>query len=103
MTPAEQKLWQHLRANRLEGHHFRRQQVLGPFIADFYCHQAKLVVEVDGSVHNLQENYDHFRDEQMQEMGLHVIRFSNVQVDRDIEQVLAMILDTCRSLIGENL
>mgnify|MGYP001252608911 CR=1 FL=1 len=50
MTPAEGKLWMGLRANRLEGFHFRRQQVIEPYIVDFYCHQAALVIEVDGGV-----------------------------------------------------
>ena len=51
MTPVEAKLWQHLRADRLEGIHFRRQQVIDRYIADFYSHQTGLVVEVDGGVH----------------------------------------------------
>ena len=50
MTPSERKLWARLRAGRLEGIHFRRQQVIEPYIVDFYCHQAALVIEVDGSV-----------------------------------------------------
>src|SRR6476469_9993306 len=62
MTPAETMLWQHLRANRLQGYHFRRQQVIAAFIADFYCHAAGLVVEVDGGVHAAQVTYDAERD-----------------------------------------
>jgi very-short-patch-repair endonuclease len=51
MTLAECKLWERLRANRLEGFHFRRQQIIEPYIVDFYCHQAALVIEVDGGIH----------------------------------------------------
>ena len=51
ITPSEAALWQALRANRLGGLHFRRQQIIDGFIADFYCHAAGLVVELDGSVH----------------------------------------------------
>jgi len=51
MTASENLLWQHLRANRLDGLHFRRQQVVDGFMVDFYCHAARLVVEVDGAVH----------------------------------------------------
>src|SRR5512138_3976098 len=75
MTPAEEKLWQRLRANRLEGWHFRRQQVIEPYIVDFYCHQAGLVVEVDGSSHLDQVEYDRERDVALQERGLRVMRF----------------------------
>ena len=62
MTAAERKLWQRLRANRLEGFHFRRQQVIEPYIADFYCHKAQLVIEVDGGIHLEQEDYDRQRE-----------------------------------------
>jgi very-short-patch-repair endonuclease len=51
MTPAEAKLWQHLRAKRLNGLKFRWQHPLGPFIADFYCHAHRLVIEIDGDIH----------------------------------------------------
>ncbi|WP_292738042.1 DUF559 domain-containing protein [Nostoc sp. JL31] len=51
MTPEEKILWQHLRANRLNGLHFRRQQIINGFIADFYCHSTALVIEVDGKIH----------------------------------------------------
>ena len=51
MTPEENILWQYLRANRLHGLHFRRQQIIDGFIADFYCHASRLVIEVDGKIH----------------------------------------------------
>jgi very-short-patch-repair endonuclease len=54
MTPAEKILWQELRVNKL-GVHFRRQQVIAGFIVDFYCHKAALVIEVDGDIHDLQQ------------------------------------------------
>ena len=97
MTPAESRLWQRLRSGRLEGIHFRRQQVIGQFIADFYCHHARLVVEVDGGIHLEQEEYDRSRDESMRAQGLKILRFNNYQVEHEIEQVLAIILDTCRA------
>ena len=80
MTPAEQKLWQRLRANRLGGFHFRRQQIIAPYIVDFYCHAVGLVVEVDGGVHLEQEAYDRDRDENLKGLGLKVLRFSNREV-----------------------
>jgi very-short-patch-repair endonuclease len=57
MTPAEKALWQQLRANKL-GVHFRRQQIIAGFIVDFYCHKAALVIEVDGDIHDLQQEED---------------------------------------------
>ena len=61
MTSAERILWQELRANKL-GVHFRRQQVIAGFIVDFYCHKADLVIEVDGDIHNLQQEEDARRE-----------------------------------------
>ncbi len=95
MTPAETKLWQRLRADRLEGYHFRRQQVIDRFIVDFYCHQTGLVVEVDGGIHLGQEEYDRERELHLQGLGLKVIRFTNTEVRRQIEIVLAAILEAC--------
>ena len=74
MTPAEKLLWREVRANKL-GVHFRRQQVIQGFIVDFYCHQAGLVIEVDGDVHDLQKEEDERREKVLSEMGLRVVRF----------------------------
>ena len=70
-TPPELILWQHLRAGRLPGLHFRRQQVIDGFIVDFYCHSAGLVIELDGAVHHRsdQKEYDQQRDEALQQHG----------------------------------
>jgi very-short-patch-repair endonuclease len=92
-TPAEAKLWFHLRAGRLNGLHFRRQQVIDGFIVDFYCHAAGLVVELDGSVHRLQADYDAERDRILGERGLCILRFSNSQVEIDCPTVLARIME----------
>lgn len=102
MTPAEKKLWSRLRAGRLEGWHFRRQQIVGRYILDFYCHQATLAVEVDGPVHQNQTDYDKARDDFLRARGLSVLRFSNQDVDRHLEVVLATILEECRKLTGES-
>ena len=98
MTPAESYLWKRLRKNQLNGLHFRRQQVIGGMIADFYCHKCKLVVEVDGSVHKNQTDYDIARDKMLKSRGLIVIRFSNEQVLSDIETVLSTISEFCKEL-----
>ena len=100
MTSAESKLWQRLRANRLEGFHFRRQQVIDNYIVDFYCHAAGLVVEVDGGIHLEQEIYDRERDEYLTRRGLKVLRFLNSEVEKEMESVLALILRACQAGSG---
>ena len=95
MTPEEKVLWQRLRANRLGGFHFRRQQVIDGFIVDFYCHAAGLVVEVDGDVHRQQVEYDAERDRVLAARGLQVMRVSNGEVRDDVEEVLERILVIC--------
>ncbi|MFP4120840.1 MAG: endonuclease domain-containing protein [Coleofasciculus sp.] len=74
MTPEEKILWQHLRANRLNGFHCRRQQIIDGFIADFYCHAARLVIEVDGKIHQHQAEYDAERDRVLSARGLQLLR-----------------------------
>lgn len=94
MTPAEAKLWQYLRRNGCGGLHFRRQQVLDGFIADFYCHSAGLVIELDGGIHEQQVDYDTVRESLLRARGLQILRFPNEQVLSNIETVLATILHT---------
>jgi very-short-patch-repair endonuclease len=91
MTEAEWRLWSALRANKLDGLHFRRQQVIDGFIVDFYCHAAELVVEVDGPIHDQQEDYDAERDAILAARGLQVIRVSNEQVMLEFSSVLRSI------------
>ena len=79
MTPAEAILWQHLRTNKLDGLHFRRQEVINGLIADFYCHEAGLVVEVDGAVHEDRTDADAERDRILTGRGLRVLRFTNAR------------------------
>lgn len=90
MTPAERVLWQELRANKL-GVHFRRQQIMAGFIVDFYCHKAALVIELDGDVHDLQQEEDAQREKILNEMGLRVIRFRNDEVLKNLPVVVAKI------------
>jgi len=101
MTPAESKLWHYLRANRLEGYHFRRQQIIDGYIVDFYCHAADLVVEVDGSIHLEQEAYDKERDAHLRARGLTVLRFYNSDVVREMDTVLEVILHACQAGRGK--
>jgi len=95
MTPAEKLLWSRLRNKQLKGLKFRRQHPLGPFVADFYCAARRLVVEIDGDIHDLQPERDATRTEQFEQYGYRVIRFRNKQVLNDIEDVLAAIEAAC--------
>ena len=95
MTPAESALWERLRRSQLDGFHFRRQQVIDGFIADFYCHAAGLVVEVDGPIHDAQAEYDAARDRVFAARGLRVLRVRNEQVLADLGGVLEIIAAAC--------
>jgi very-short-patch-repair endonuclease len=90
MTPAEKRLWQEVRAKKL-GVRFRRQQVIAGFIVDFYCHKAALVVEVDGDIHDLQQDEDARRKKVLTDMGLRIIRFQNDEIFRDLYAVVQSI------------
>jgi very-short-patch-repair endonuclease len=90
LTDAEARLWLHLRAGELVGHKFRRQHPILPYIVDFYCDAAKLVVEVDGSQHT--EESDRVRTEALQRLGLKVVRYWDNEVLQQTEAVLNDIL-----------
>ncbi|HYF68932.1 MAG TPA: endonuclease domain-containing protein [Ohtaekwangia sp.] len=92
-TKHEQELWQYLRNKKVMGVRVKRQHPIGSYIADFYCHAAKLVIEIDGTSHNStdQRLYDEERTINFTILGLMVIRFSNDQVEHDIDQVVNQI------------
>ena len=91
-TPAEIKLWAYLREGKLNGVSFRRQHALNNFIVDFVSIKKKLVIELDGSKHLEQEQYDRERSKYLQSQGYKVIRFWNNQVMNDIDGVLRAIV-----------
>jgi very-short-patch-repair endonuclease len=101
-TTAEALLWQLLRNRQLLGFKFRRQHQFGDYIADFYCHEARLVIECDGSVHdrNEQWHHDQNRDAYMIAQGLRVLRFTNQQVLNNTERVLEEISKYLPSISG---
>ncbi len=92
-TSAEEVLWEYLRDRRLLNAKFRRQHNIGRYIADFYCHAIRLVVEVDGEIHNLRQVEDAARDALMREQGLTVRRFTNDEVLNHLERVLSTIAE----------
>jgi very-short-patch-repair endonuclease len=96
-TEAEEHLWQELRGGKLDGYRFRRQQPVGRFITDFYCVQAGLIIEVDGSSHNGLQDGDDERDAFLVGMGLRTLRFTNEEVLSSTGRVL----DSIRRAITE--
>ena len=96
--PAENEPWQHLAKKKL-GVKFRRQHPIYNFIADFYCHSNRLVIEVDGGIHDLEENksYDAERDQIMNDLGLTVLRFKNEEVLNNTVAVINQILETLKN------
>lgn len=91
-TDAEQRLWYHLRANRLNGLKFKRQKPLGPYIVDFVCMEHALIVEADGGQHEENQAYDQRRDNWLREQGFRVLRFWNNEILGETEAVLESIL-----------
>lgn len=83
------------------GAKFRRQHNLGPFIADFYCHEARLIIEADGGIHQEQKEQDAIRDEWAVTHGFIVLRFKNEKILNDIEGVLSTIAESLLPLSSE--
>src|SRR5690606_34887613 len=92
MTDAEHLLWRHLRAHRLAGQKFRRQQPLGPYVVDFVHFGARLIVEADGGQHS-GCGRDVQRDEWLRNQGFRILRFWNNEILLNTEQVLAVIFE----------
>ena len=97
-TYEEKLLWQVLKVNQL-GVRFKRQHPIWLYIADFYCHELKLVIEVDGSIHDVKEVMDHdkLREEDIISFGIKVIRFRNKEIRTEIE----IVIDKIRIIISE--
>lgn len=95
MTPAEKILWGQLRHNRLNGLQFRRQQIINPYIVDSYCHSKALVVEVDGDIHDLQQDYDAERSSYLLAHGFRMLRVTNDDVKENLLAVLEKISEAC--------
>jgi very-short-patch-repair endonuclease len=90
-TPSEDILWQALRGRKLEGRKFRRQQPIGSFVVDFFCGAERLIVEVDGSVHNSQQEADQQRQELLESLGLRVVRVTSELVETSLDEALAVV------------
>ena len=101
MTPAEEILWSHLRNRQVHNLKIRRQQIIEGFIVDFYCASLQLVIEVDGGIHQTEEQHqrDIHRQKVFEARGLREIRFSNEQVINDIQSVFDTIVGLLHSSV----
>ncbi len=92
-TKAEEILWNYLKNRQILGLKFRRQHPIDIFIADFYCHEKRLVIEVDGEIHNTPDNkiYDLSRTDELNNHNIKVIRFTNHQVINNVKEVISEI------------
>lgn len=101
-TPPERLLWSRLRGRRLHNFKFRRQQPIGPFTVDFYCAEAKLVVEVDGARHGTRRKQDDARDQRMESEGIMVHRVTVSFLMSDTDAVLTTILRLLQERTGQH-
>jgi very-short-patch-repair endonuclease len=101
LTPAERKLWSKIRNDQL-GVNFRRQHAIGTFIPDFVCIEKKLVIELDGSQHLEQEEYDKERTKYLESQGYKVIRFWNNDVIKNIDGVILTIMNAMGNENGKD-
>ena len=102
LTPAEAKIWARVR-NRGLGFKIRRQHPIWRFIADFYCAEAKLVIEIDGDSHAEpdQEEYDNARTVWLEDRGYKVIRFTNHDAHKNLDNLLNELFLTCKERVSE--
>lgn len=97
MTPAERTLWSRVRAHRLDNLPIRRQHPIGPYVVDFCCQPAKVIIEVDGPTHFEpdQAAFDKERTLWLESQGYDVLRFTNEQIHNNLASVLQAIVDAC--------
>jgi very-short-patch-repair endonuclease len=91
LTTPEKILWEELKTKKLEGYRFRIQHPIHRYILDFYCHEKKLAIEIDGEIHKSRKDYDEYRDEYLESAGITTLRFKNEDVVSNINHVLSEI------------
>jgi very-short-patch-repair endonuclease len=100
MTEAEKALWNELKGRKLNGLKFRRQHPISRYIADFYCHEKKLIIEVDGEIHGHVSSIEHDenRSAELARLGIHVVRFTNDQVLKKLSKVIDKINEITKKI-----
>jgi very-short-patch-repair endonuclease len=100
MTEPETRIWLQLRAERFQSVKFRRQKVIGRYIADIAANDPKLVIEVDGGTHDVDNLADLTRTSHLEQQGYHVLRFTNLDVMSNMEGVLLRLVEVIAALRG---
>ncbi|SHJ44008.1 Very-short-patch-repair endonuclease [Tangfeifania diversioriginum] len=100
MTSVEKLLWERLKSKQICNVRFRRQHPISKYIADFYCHAACLVVELDGKIHLKSKEHDKQRTENLKELNIKVMRFSNNEVEKNIDEVLKQITTVVKNRLN---
>ena len=103
MTPEELILWEKLKGKQICNTLFRRQHPINRFIADFYCHAVKLVIELDGEIHLQQKEYDKERTSILKEFGIDIVRFPNSEILQNIDNVIVQIENKVKTRLNNNL
>jgi very-short-patch-repair endonuclease len=99
MTIPEKILWERLKGKNIPGLRFRRQHPIDIFIADFYCHEARLVIEIDGEIHEEQIEYDDGREAEIEKYDIKVIRFTNYEIMNEMESIINKIKSVLKERI----
>jgi len=102
MTGAEEVLWIHLKKG-VSGHKFRRQHPIGNYIVDFFCYKVKLIVEIVGYNNDDIKKNDIIRQNDLEKLGYTVIRFTNIEVNKQVEKILDRISGTVNNIIKDKL
>jgi len=104
MTRAEIILWSRIKSRQINGFKFRRQYPVLDYIADFYCHDLKLIIEVDGEIHNLhsQRNADIKRDKMLKNNGYYVLHFNNHEIETDLQRSVSIIKQFTALILSRN-
>ncbi len=97
-TPTERMLWDALRGRKLAGLKFRRQHPIGPFVADFCCPDRRLIIELDGEIHDTLQDRDAEREALLRAAGYHVVRFTNQELHVDLSGILNAIQAAAEAL-----
>jgi very-short-patch-repair endonuclease len=93
-TKAEKTVWELIRNRKCRGLKFRRQHVIEGFVLDFYCHEARLGIEIDGGIHIKRKDYDLLRQEAIESEGITIIRVTNNEIKKDKRSILNKIKET---------
>ena len=91
MTLYEIALWNELKRKQVKGYDFDRQRPIDNFIVDFYCKDLMLAIEIDGESHIGKEQYDNLRDDRLRGLGVHVLRFDDLEVRHNLDKVIKVI------------